>query len=132
MVVAVSYDDRAYRGEEKMKASEMHETPTEHPHIVRKSGVCGGSPIIQNTRITVRHVAVMWKGGDTVEEIVASYPHLQPSWVHDAISYYLDHQQEIEHEIKDNEIENVLAENGGVMDEKGVIRFPQRDGLDDQ
>lgn len=99
------------------------ELATEHPHVVRKSGTCGGSPIIKGTRITVRHIAVLWKQGETVEEIVQSFPHLRPSWVHDAISYYLDHPEEVEQEIEANKIENVLAELGGVMDEKGIVRF---------
>ena len=99
------------------------ETPTEHAHVVRMPGVCGGSPLIRGTRITVRDVAVLMNAGETVDQIVQSFPHLKESWVHDAISYYLDHQSEIDKEIEDNRIENVLAEQGGVMDEKGVIRF---------
>ena len=99
------------------------EIATEHPHIVRKEGVCGGSPTIRGTRITVRHIAVLWKAGETVDEIVESFPHLQASWVHDAISYYLDHQAEIEQEIEDNRIENVLARTGATMDDKGVVHF---------
>src|SRR5215831_727379 len=98
---------------------------TEHPHVVRTPGVCGDSPVIRNTRITVRHIATLWKAGEAVETILRSFPHLQLSWVYDAISYYLDHQQEIDQEIEDNRIENVLGRVGGVMDEKGVVRFGQ-------
>jgi uncharacterized protein (DUF433 family) len=108
------------------------EVATEHPHIVRKPGTCGGSPLIKGTRITVRHIAVLWKQGETVEEIVQSFPHLRPSWVHDAISYYLDHAEEIDREIEANRIENVLAEVGGVSDEKGVIRFTDGTNRDGQ
>jgi uncharacterized protein (DUF433 family) len=100
------------------------EIATEHPHVVRKPDTCGGAPIIRGTRIPIRLVAQLWNAGDTVEEILRTYPHLKPSWVHDAISYYLDHQEEIDREIKANRIEEVLAREGGVMDEKGVIRFP--------
>lgn len=89
------------------------EIPTEHPHIVRKLGTCGGSPIIRGTRISVRLIASFWKEGASVEEIAKTYPQLKPSWVHDAISYYLDHQPEIEQEIAENDIENVLAKTGG-------------------
>jgi uncharacterized protein (DUF433 family) len=99
------------------------ETPTEHPHITRNADVCGGSPRIRNSRISVRHIAEMWKGGDTVEDIVKTYSHLQPSWVYDAISYYLDHQADIEREIECNRIENVLAKSGGTMDDKDLLRF---------
>jgi uncharacterized protein (DUF433 family) len=99
-------------------------TRTEHPHVVRRLGVCGNSPVIRGTRITVRHIAVLWKHGETVEAITRAYPHLQTSWVHDAISYYLDHREEIEQEVEDNRIENVLARTGGVMDHGGIVRFP--------
>ena len=108
------------------------ETPTEHAHVVRMPGVCGGSPLIRGTRITVRHVAVLMKAGESVDQIVQTFPHLKESWVHDAISYYLDHQPEIDKEIEDNRIENVLAEQGGVMDEKGVVRFPRSTNSDGQ
>lgn len=74
------------------------------------------------------HIAVMWKAGDTVDEIVLSYPHLEPAWVHDAISYYLDHREEIEREIEANKIENVLAKLGGVMDENGGRSFRRGKG----
>jgi len=100
------------------------EIATEQPHIVRKPGTCGGSPIIRGTRITVRLVATLWQGGDSVDDIVRNYPHLKPSWVHDAISFYLDHQPEIEQDIEANLIENALAEHGASMDEKGIVHFP--------
>jgi uncharacterized protein (DUF433 family) len=98
--------------------------PTEHPHIERRPGVGGGAPVIRGTRITVRHVAVLYKEGETIEEILASYPHLEASWVHDAISYCLDHRDEIEKEIEANGIKKTLARTGGVIDEKGIVRFP--------
>ncbi|MBM4136001.1 MAG: DUF433 domain-containing protein [Nitrospira sp.] len=81
---------------------------TEHPYIVRKSGVCGGSPVIEGTRITVRLIAQFVKTGSTAEEILASYPHLSLAQIHDAISYYFDHREEIEQDIEDNKIKNIL------------------------
>lgn len=98
--------------------------PTEHPHIERRSGVCGGSPVIRSTRITVRHIAVLHKDGVSVQEMLETYPHLRESWIHDAISYYLDHREEIEREIEANRIGDALAQTGGVMDSQGVVRFP--------
>src|ERR1700676_5390867 len=83
--------------------------PTEHPHIERRPGVCGGAPVIRGTRIAVRHVAVLYNEGATVAEVLATYPHLRASWVHDAMSYYLDHQEEIDRDIEANRIEVVLA-----------------------
>jgi uncharacterized protein (DUF433 family) len=81
---------------------------TEHPYIVRKSGVCGGSPIIDGSRITVRLIAQLVKTGSSAEEILASYPHLSLAQIHDAISYYFDHREEIEQDIEDNKIKNIM------------------------
>ncbi|MEW6607598.1 MAG: DUF433 domain-containing protein [bacterium] len=75
---------------------------TEHPYIVRSKNICGGEPVIENTRISVRNIAVMFKSGDTVEDILESYQHLKPSQAYDAISYYLDHQEEVEELISKN------------------------------
>jgi hypothetical protein len=82
----------------------------------------------------VRHVAVLWKAGETVQAILETYPHLQVSWVLDAVSYYFDHQRDIEQEIEANRIEDVLEKLGAVMDDSGVVRFPAmnvKDGMQD-
>jgi|SRR3989304_6413585 len=99
MIFLVKYQ-RAHKMETLIK--------TEHPYIVRKSGVCGGSPIIDGSRITVRLIAQFVKTGSSAEEILSSYPHLSLAQIHDAISYYFDHREEIEQDIEDNKIRNIL------------------------
>ena len=42
---------------------------TEHPHVVRLEGVCGGEPVIDGLRVTVRHVATLHRRGETILEI---------------------------------------------------------------
>lgn len=96
---------------------------TEHPHIVRSPGICGGRPIIKGTRISVRDVAQLYKAGDLVEEIVQSYPHLSAAAVYDAISYYLDHQAEIEQEMIENRLEALIANHDLKLDARGFIYF---------
>ena len=59
---------------------------TEHPHIVRVQGVCGGQPIIKNSRLSVQHIAQMYKAGDTVDEILQAHPHVKAAAVYDALS----------------------------------------------
>lgn len=83
---------------------------TEHPYIVREPDICGGEPVIKGTRITVRHIAVLYKAGDTAEDIVAAHPPLTAAQVHDAISYYLDHRDEIEPYIEANKLRSVMRE----------------------
>lgn len=95
--------------------------PTEHPYIVRHTGIGRGEPTIKGTRIAVRLIAGYYKQGATIEEIERDYPFLTAAAIHDAISYYLDHQAEIEKLIADNRIEQVLQKTGLVMDKHGVI-----------
>jgi uncharacterized protein (DUF433 family) len=99
---------------------------TEHPHIVRTEGIVGGRPRIRGSRLAVWLIAALWKEGGSVEELAQSYGHVPKAAVFDAISYYLDHQQEIDQEIEENQIENVLAASEATMDAKGVIRFPEQ------
>lgn len=94
---------------------------TEHPHIVRHPGIGNGEPIIKDTRIAVRLIAAYYKRGAAVEEIERDYQFLPSAAIYDAISYYLDHQAEIEQLIAAHQIENVLRKTGLTMDEHGVI-----------
>jgi uncharacterized protein (DUF433 family) len=51
----------------------------------------------------------MWKADDSPKELGQAYSHLEPAAIYDAISYYLDHQQEIEAGIAENRINGFLA-----------------------
>ncbi|MFQ6099947.1 MAG: DUF433 domain-containing protein [Anaerolineae bacterium] len=102
-----------------------HVQLTDHPYVVRRDGFRGERPILRGSNIPVWIIAAMWKAGDSLEEIGQAYPHLEPAAIFDALSYYLDHQQEIEAEIAENRIERVLTDTGAMMDEHGVIRFPE-------
>jgi uncharacterized protein (DUF433 family) len=103
---------------------------TEHPYIVRIQGICGGRPIIKGTRISVRHIAQLYKAGDLVEEMVQAHPQLSAAAVFDAISYYLDHQPEIEQEITENRFEALIAKHNLTVDEQGVVHFPKESPTD--
>jgi uncharacterized protein (DUF433 family) len=67
---------------------------TEHPHIVRLEGVCGGEPLIDGLRVTVRHVAVLHRRGETILEIAEALGITEAQVFH-ALSYFLDHTDEI-------------------------------------
>jgi uncharacterized protein (DUF433 family) len=68
---------------------------TEHPHIVRIEGVCGGEPVIDGLRVTVRHVATLHLRGETLSEIADALSITESQAVH-ALSYYFDHRKEID------------------------------------
>lgn len=76
---------------------------TDHPYIVRVQGVCGGSPIIEGTRLSVRLMVGWVRLGMTVEQILDDYPELTKAQVEDALAYYKDHPEEIEAEFAEEE-----------------------------
>jgi type III restriction enzyme len=76
-----------------------------HPYISAKRGICGGRSVIEGTRIPVWSIIKWYKLGMSFEEIMREFPNLHPAQIHDAFSYYYDHQEEIERDIRDNENE---------------------------
>lgn len=77
-------------------------TRTGHIHITRNAGILSGEPIIKGTRTPVRAVAEWWKFGASPDEILENLPYLTLAQVFDALSYYADHQAEIEDYIRRN------------------------------
>jgi uncharacterized protein (DUF433 family) len=67
---------------------------TDHPHIVRLEGVCGGEPVVDGLRVTVRHVATLHVRGETIPEIAEALG-LTEAQVFHALSYFFDHRDEI-------------------------------------
>jgi uncharacterized protein (DUF433 family) len=75
-----------------------------HPHIVSDATICGGSPRIVGTRITVRTVVIAaLLHGQTPEQLLQHYPHLSLASIHDALSYYYDHREAMDREIAQHE-----------------------------
>lgn len=107
------------------RAAATNPMPTDHPHIVRTEGVCGGSPRLRGTRLAVWGIAELFRRGEPAEEISALYDHVDPAAIRDAIGYYLEHRQEIDAEIEENTLESVLKRTGAVLGEDGVIRFAE-------
>ena len=96
---------------------------TEHPHIVKVPGVVGGRPVIRGTRISVDFIARFLHSGVGPAEILEMYPHLTPAGVYDAISYYYDHQAEIDGWLRDNTLDKLAERHGFVVEETGKVVF---------
>lgn len=78
-------------------------------HITKTAGVCGGKARIDGHRIRVMDIALLHEySGMTADEIVQYYPTLTLSDVHAALAYYFDHIEEIQEEIRR---EQVFVEN---------------------
>ncbi len=82
---------------------------TEHHYIVRDDNILHGEPIIGGTRTPVRAIVELWRLGITPEEIPAHLPHLTLAQVFDALSYYADHQAEIQAYINRNQVPDDLT-----------------------
>ncbi|MEW6110060.1 MAG: DUF433 domain-containing protein [Nitrospirota bacterium] len=85
------------------------ETATQHLHIIRDDCILDGEPIIKGTRTPVRAIVENWRLGLSPEEIVIHLPHLTLAQVFDALSYYSEHQDEINTYIEKNKFpENLI------------------------
>ncbi len=79
-------------------------------HIEITPGVCGGKPRIAGHRIKVQHV-VMWheRMGLSPDEIISQHPGLTLADIYAALTYYWDHREQIDADIKaDEEFANEL------------------------
>ena len=82
----------------------MSSTNIQTNYIVQAEGICGGKPRIEGTRMKVQHIALEYVYmGLNVDQICKSHPHITRGQIHAALSYYYDHQDEIEKDIKDDE-----------------------------
>lgn len=90
----------------------MNNITTNYRYITRTPGICGGRPIINNTRTSVQTIIEYYKRGMTVEEILEGLPHLTAAQVYEALSYYHDHQTEIERDIQENQLHQVMQRYG--------------------
>jgi uncharacterized protein (DUF433 family) len=98
---------------------------TEHPHIVRIEGVRGGDEVVEGSCITVWIIANYWLMGMSPEEI-ASELNLPLSHVFDALSYYLDHKDEIERRIEENRFPPGFPEEWEQIEEGIWVWRPKR------
>jgi len=82
--------------------------PTNHPFVMWVEGICGGRPIIVGTRTPVRSIVGYHKMGISVGEILEGLPHLKPVHLYDTLSYYYDHQDEIEQDLRADSEERLM------------------------
>jgi uncharacterized protein (DUF433 family) len=97
-------------------------------HITREDGVWGGRPIVRGTRVAVQTIVGYYKLGLSVEEILEGMPQLRAAQIYDALSYYHEHQDEIERDIAEDRSGRTLERHGFVVTTEGEIAPPKRDG----
>ena len=78
--------------------------PTDHPYIEKVPSILSGEPVIKGTRTPVRAIVEYWRLGATVDDILEKLPYLRLAQVCDALGYFDDHRQEVEHYILINRV----------------------------
>ena len=86
---------------------------TEHPHIVRIEGVHAGRPTVRGAGISVQTIIEQTQLGRSPAQIIEDFDGvLTLAQVHDALSYFYEHEGEIEQDI--------------VRNRAALLRGPQR------
>lgn len=78
-----------------------------HPYITSQKDVGDGKPIILGTRTRVSNIVAYYKLGLSPEDLAREFHHLSLSQIHDALSYYYEHQADIDREIDEESEENI-------------------------
>ena len=68
----------------------------QHPRVL------GGEPIVQGTRLAVRHVVLTARELGGTAGVLTAYPQLTHADVREALAYYADHTAEIDRYIREN------------------------------
>jgi len=88
-------------------------------HIEVTLGTCGGRPRIAGHRIRVQDIVIWTEQGQSPDPIVADFPQLSLADVYAALTYYHDHRDEIDRQIRadDEFVERMRTESGpGILD----------------
>ena len=78
-------------------------------YVTQSSEILGGEPVIRGTRTSVRAIVGLWRLRIMPEEILTHLPHLTLAKVFDALSFYLDKQEEINRYIELNRVPDELV-----------------------
>ncbi len=94
---------------------------TNHPHITKSPEVCGGRPVVRGTRIPVKALVGHHRMKDNELDVLAGYPDLTAAQFYDALSYYYDHQAEIDADIDADELPELLKRFNLEINVDGVL-----------
>ena len=101
-----------------------------HAYVEVVEKMAGPQAVIKGTRIPVSIIIGYFRIGETPESLVKNIlPHLTLAQVYDALSYYHDHQAEIEQELVENTEEHTHAYLRERLGEEGYLRVTGRNQL---
>ena len=55
--------------------------------LERRADICGGEPVIRGTRVSLRTILASLADGDTIEQVVRSFPTVTEEQVQAVIAY---------------------------------------------
>ena len=103
--------------------------PTIAQHIDSNPAVCGGRPCIAGTRIRVQDIYAWHElEGVSPDEIVSRFSQLSLADVYAALTYYWDHREEIERQIREDR--DLIAEMRRTIPSKLVRKMAAGDAPD--
>jgi uncharacterized protein (DUF433 family) len=76
---------------------------SENPFVEQVPGVCGGYPVIRNTRIPVSLLVELQRQGADVDELAVLYSQLSREQVQGALDYYAAQPDRVDEDIERNE-----------------------------
>lgn len=76
--------------------------PPDDPYVAEYPGVCGGYPVIRETRIPVRLVVQFSRDGATVAELAEMWPTVTTAQIEGALVYYVHHPRRVDEDIERN------------------------------
>jgi uncharacterized protein (DUF433 family) len=95
----------------------------QHAYIEVVEKIIGLQAVLKGTRIPVSIIIGYLRLGETPASLVENIlPHLTLAQVYDALSYYYDHQDEIEQELRENTEEYGRAYLRQQLGEAGYLR----------
>jgi uncharacterized protein (DUF433 family) len=69
------------------------------PVVAEYPGVCGGYPVIRETRIPVRLVVEMTRAGSSLQDLAAMWPTVTLAQIEGALEYYAHPPQRVDEDI---------------------------------
>jgi uncharacterized protein (DUF433 family) len=94
---------------------------TNHYYISKNPEICGGKAAIKGTRITVKVLVSHYLRGENIQDILAGFPQITPAQFYDALSYYYDNKDEIDEQIKAEELSFLLEKYNLQIDCNGIL-----------
>ncbi|MFN8525653.1 MAG: DUF433 domain-containing protein [Chloroflexota bacterium] len=70
------------------------------PYVAEHPGVCGGYPVLRDTRISVRILVELSRDGASIDDFVNSWPYIARERFVGAMEYYRRHPERIDEDIE--------------------------------